>query len=273
MAAENTPAPRLTAKQFRFVLVTIVVLFFIYAFAIPNYADYTTRTRVAEGLSLASSGKVAIAEYYDQHNAFPPNNAAAGLAAPTEIKGNSVTSVEISTTGIGDSAKALITITYNKKVYDSRTIILSTSGLEEDGRLIWDCSGGTIPLIYRPVECRNADLIGQSEKIPAKSTGFLVFILCMLLVKCIFSLLIKRYFIITFFLEVITGVTLFQAIDYIYLIYFTPFYPNSSTRFLESVTFFWFGLIISLIFEFSLYPLINKFLIARKKSASEQSPR
>ncbi len=65
------------------------------AISIPNYADYTVRVQVSEGLNLAGGAKAAVAEYYQDYKKFPSDNVAAGLAPATDIQGKYVSSVRI----------------------------------------------------------------------------------------------------------------------------------------------------------------------------------
>ena len=125
-------------------LIVIVVIGILAAIALPAYQDYTKRTHVSEGLTLAGGAKASVTEYYSSQGKFPTNNASAGLAAKADIKGNAVTSVEV--------ASGKITITYNDKVTNSATLELSpTTGA---GGVQWSCKGGSVIAKYRPSNCR-----------------------------------------------------------------------------------------------------------------------
>lgn len=130
-------------------MIVVAIIAILAAFALPAYQDYTKRARVAEGLNLASSGKVAVAEYYANYNTWPSTNAAAGLAPSTDIKGQGVDSV-----GVG--ALGVITVTFNSKV-DGTTLVLTPSvGSVQGSAMLWDCksTAGTVPANLRPAECR-----------------------------------------------------------------------------------------------------------------------
>ena len=45
-------------------MVVVAVIGVLSAIAIPQYQNYVARAQVAEGFSLLSSGKMAVAEYY-----------------------------------------------------------------------------------------------------------------------------------------------------------------------------------------------------------------
>jgi type IV pilus assembly protein PilA len=51
----------------------------IAAIAIPAYQDYTIRSQVTEGLNLAATAKVAVAEFYAVNGAWPKDLKEAGL--------------------------------------------------------------------------------------------------------------------------------------------------------------------------------------------------
>lgn len=74
-------------------LITLIGI--IAAISIPNYADYTARAQVFEGLNLAGGAKAAVAEYYYDYNQFPSDNVSAGLPPATDIQGKYVSSVQI----------------------------------------------------------------------------------------------------------------------------------------------------------------------------------
>ncbi|MFC4487463.1 pilin [Tepidiphilus baoligensis] len=127
-------------------MIVVAIVGILAAIALPAYQDYTKRAHVAEGLALAAGAKAAVTEYYSTNNAWPADNAAAGLAPAASIKGNAVTSVAV--------ASGLITITYNSKV-DSKTLQLSPTA--SAGGVEWTCKRGeTTPIDAKwvPSNCR-----------------------------------------------------------------------------------------------------------------------
>ena len=125
-------------------MIVVAIIGILAAIALPAYQDYTKRTHVSEGLTLAGGAKASVTEYYSSQGKFPSNNSSAGLAAATDIKGNAVKSVTV--------ANGKIEITYNNKVTDNATLELSpTSGA---GGVQWSCKGGSVIAKYRPSNCR-----------------------------------------------------------------------------------------------------------------------
>ncbi|TKR29856.1 prepilin-type N-terminal cleavage/methylation domain-containing protein [Luteimonas gilva] len=127
-------------------MIVVAIIAILAAIAAPAYQDYVARSQVAEGLSLATGAKVAIATYYGDYGAFPSNNAAAGMSAPGSIRGKYVASVTIDGTG-------QITVAFDPAAASAK---INTSNLtlkmhDNNGSLGWECGG--LPGKYLPTSC------------------------------------------------------------------------------------------------------------------------
>lgn len=87
-------------------MIVIAIIGILAAIAVPQYQDYTTRSKVAEGLRLSEEAKLAVTETLQSSSQFPADNAAAGLPKPDSISGTYVDSVDVDNTG-------LVTITFS----------------------------------------------------------------------------------------------------------------------------------------------------------------
>lgn len=128
-------------------MIVVAIIGILAAVALPAYQDYTKRSHVSEGLSLAGGAKTAVTEYYSSEGEWPADNAAAGIATDTSIKGNAVTKVEVN--------ESLITVTFNTKVESGKTLELK--GSDNNGSIEWACragSGNGVPAKYLPANCR-----------------------------------------------------------------------------------------------------------------------
>jgi type IV pilus assembly protein PilA len=90
-------------------MIVVAIIGILAAVAIPQYQNYVARTQVAEGLSLVTVVKIAVAEYVSIHGDLPPkpiicsdgiecSDAAEThkqLGLPAEIKGDYVDKIEI----------------------------------------------------------------------------------------------------------------------------------------------------------------------------------
>ena len=126
-------------------MIVVAIIGILAAIALPAYQDYTKRSHVGEGLSLAGGAKATVTEYYSSEGALPTDNTAAGLAAPGDIKGNAVTSVTV--------ANGAITVAFNSKVDAGATLVMTpTPGT---GSVEWACAGGgTMEAKWLPAACR-----------------------------------------------------------------------------------------------------------------------
>lgn len=126
-------------------MIVVAIIGILAAIALPAYQDYTKRSHVTEGLTLAGGAKASVTEFYSSQGYFPGSNSSAGLAEDTQIKGNAVNKVTVGSGG-------LITIEFNQKVEAGNTVTLSPS--TSTGGVQWSCKGGTVALKYRPSNCR-----------------------------------------------------------------------------------------------------------------------
>jgi type IV pilus assembly protein PilA len=126
-------------------MIVIAILGILLAIAIPAYQDYTIRAKVSEGMNIATSVKLAVAETRQSSNAFPGDNAQAGVAAT--IASTYVTSVVVGTGGN-------ITITYRNidAAVNNQTIVLQPT--LQTSNVTWTCNTGTVPTRFRPATCR-----------------------------------------------------------------------------------------------------------------------
>ena len=131
-------------------MIVVAIIGILAAIAIPAYQNYTKRSHVSEGLSLAGGAKTGITEFYSSNNRWPgatTGNASVGLAPDGSIKGNAVNSVLVN--------GSTIAITYSTKVEAGSTLIMK--GTPSGGGMQWSCSGsssGTLDPKFRPSNCR-----------------------------------------------------------------------------------------------------------------------
>ena len=129
-------------------MAVVAVIGILLAIALPTYADYSARSKVTEGVSLAGAAKTAVSEYRLSTSQWPSDNAAAGLPAAASITGNDVGSVAVSGAG-------LITVTFASMdpALHAKTLVLTPA--YGGGSMTWSCNtGSTLEEQYLPADCR-----------------------------------------------------------------------------------------------------------------------
>jgi type IV pilus assembly protein PilA len=153
-------------------MIVVAIIGILAAIAIPAYQDYTIRSQVAEGLTLAAQAKTAVSESFAQTGVAPANRTAAGMTAnATDTSGNYVSQLAV--------AGGVITLTYSSAAPRRANAAITTNTLtlvpylSVDNSVIWKCralgsvalangtlmsgaanSAGSLPARYAPAECR-----------------------------------------------------------------------------------------------------------------------
>ncbi|ENS8579776.1 hypothetical protein DZJ27_001869, partial [Neisseria gonorrhoeae] len=91
------------------------------------------RAQVSEAILLAEGQKSAVTEYYLNHGIWPENNASAGVASSSDIKGKYVQKVEVNNGVVTAKMKPS---GVNKEIQDKR---LSLWAKRENGSVKWFC--------------------------------------------------------------------------------------------------------------------------------------
>ena len=131
-------------------MIVVAIIAILAAIAIPAYQDYLIRAQVSEGFVLAGGAKTADWDFVSNTGRFPPNNLSAGLPSSTSIKGQYVSSVDVT--------NGLVKVLFNSPKVNtaiqasSKYVVLSPVTLA--GSIVWTCTPSTIDPKYLPTTCR-----------------------------------------------------------------------------------------------------------------------
>jgi type IV pilus assembly protein PilA len=135
-------------------MIVVAIIGILAAIAIPAYQDYTVRSKVTEGLNMASAAKTSVADAWNSRGDFPNNNTVAGLDVPANYLTQYVTSMTV--TGPGDDTGSTVTLVLNGDalgITGAPTVIFNGTP-NAAGGVDWECTQGTLAAKYRPANCR-----------------------------------------------------------------------------------------------------------------------
>jgi len=125
-------------------MIVVAIIGILAAIAIPAYQDYTIRSQVTEGMTLAADLKAGIAEYYAQTGLWPLTiEALTGAGAlGTDKEGRYVASVDVT--------DGTITITYgrdaNSNIAGAANQLSFKPFVNENRDVLWQCGRADPPL-------------------------------------------------------------------------------------------------------------------------------
>ena len=136
-------------------MIVIAIIGILAAIAIPAYTDYTTRARVSEALTTASSMKATVSENIISAGgtAKPTSGNCAGVATITAgtVGVSGVTKNVASSTCTDDTGVILVTSSS-----DAKSVPLTLTPTYGGNNVTWVCSTTADKFKYVPAECRNA---------------------------------------------------------------------------------------------------------------------
>jgi type IV pilus assembly protein PilA len=155
-------------------MIVVAIIGILAAIAIPAYQDYTVRSKVTEGLNLASSAKVAVSE------GFQSNDMAGVNASATSWNSNFTATKYVTLVNVA-ATTGVITVVYSNATpqISGNTVVLTPSirvgatptalASGQTGNIDWSCASnqnatatarslpvnaGTVPSRYAPTECK-----------------------------------------------------------------------------------------------------------------------
>lgn len=133
-------------------MIVLAIIGVLTAFAIPQYRDYTVRTRVAEGFALAGPVKLAVAEAIAARGmSFTPEQTGYPLS-----QGISTGAVQRLYVANGTGESPYIVIWYRDGVVGGNNSGIHLLPTIVGGALTWKCRLFQVPAKYVPPLCRTS---------------------------------------------------------------------------------------------------------------------
>ena len=158
----------MTHKGFTLIelMIVVAIIGILAAVGIPQYQNYTARAQAAEGLSLLSGAKTAVAEYVTANGSFPASNSDAGLSDAPTISGQYVTSVAVTK----DGDEGVITATFNTGINENiEDKIMMLTASNAGGSVTFECTT-TIYESYAPKDCTSVPVTSSATLATSTAT-------------------------------------------------------------------------------------------------------
>jgi type IV pilus assembly protein PilA len=132
-------------------MIVVAIIGILAAIAIPAYQDYTVRSKITEGLSVAASAKVAVSEGYESNDMAGVKSAALALNAVGPPPAFTPTKYVTGLTAATANGSILVTydVAHIPQVNGANTLVLTpyvggkalVAGLQ--GAIDWGCASAT----------------------------------------------------------------------------------------------------------------------------------
>ena len=139
-----------TQKGFTLIelMIVIAIIGILAAIAIPAYTDYTTRARVSEALTTASSMKATVSENIISKGG---TTIGAGSCAGVSTIGASAATKNVLSSACNDTNGTILI----KTTTDAKSVELTLKPTYTGDNVQWKCSTTDGAQKYVPAECRN----------------------------------------------------------------------------------------------------------------------
>ena len=128
-------------------IITMIIIGLVAVLGMPFYEQFTTKRKIENGLLLAFETRNKITEFIQRTNFWPNQNIDAGLS-------KNISNDVIASLVITDNAEFTVTVHPHIINQVNQTIIFKPNMLK--GKIVWNCTGGTLNEKYRPDICMMA---------------------------------------------------------------------------------------------------------------------
>ena len=145
-------------------MIVIAIVSILVTLAVPAYKDFTVRAKVIECISMATSPKLQISEFFQVLNRWPDNAAEAAIDQSFAAFSNGLSNycrIFFYNDGNGDFAIWVNSQAINSNLADGRIIPVLSPVANLNGNINWVCTRGftdITALKYLPSSCRGTNM-------------------------------------------------------------------------------------------------------------------
>lgn len=156
--SSNIRRPRQAGLNLLELLFALAALTMLAMVAVPIFTDYTVRARLSDDIGRVSSVKLRVLEYHLLTGRLPESNADLGLPADLASPGKYLTNFFIDTDPVPGTIKLVFDGSDKLPALGTKNELWFEPAAAKD-RIVWDCTGGSLEVRYRPGNCRRGDEI------------------------------------------------------------------------------------------------------------------
>jgi len=134
-------------------MIVVAIIGILAAIAIPAYQDYTIRAKMTEALTLASSAKTSVSEFYISQGSMPVDEDAAGM----DSTGANYATPVVSAMNYARTSATVGVVEIDIKAIGGSTTLGDSFRMTGTGSaqgVSWVCSSVDVDEKYLPANCR-----------------------------------------------------------------------------------------------------------------------
>lgn len=134
-------------------MIAVAILGVLVSLSIPVYQDYTARTKLSEVIQLSKTDRTLAAAYFSETSTLPADLSSLGIETSSTRSIYLVGDVTATVDAPNDSFSIIYPVGNLGGSSVPGTMIWKGTA-SGNAALKWDCTGGTLPMRYRPPACR-----------------------------------------------------------------------------------------------------------------------
>ena len=134
-------------------MIVVAIIGILAAVALPAYQDYTARAKISEAILAGSSARTGVSEAFSQLGKMVDAAASMGVENQTSKYVGGVAWAKTSDT-VGTVTVTTTTGAGLPTDAEGKTIVLTATGDQTTGKVLWTCAKGTMPNKYLPGSCK-----------------------------------------------------------------------------------------------------------------------